>query len=168
MSNTVKRYDKKSVLPAKIATEIVRIFEQNYPTSHATQGRETDIEARNSHSALNLLLKKGSVIFTVQDASKNVLGLIEMHEADKGEQGVQMQLVWIIVDAAARDQGVASQLHDAFKAESQKRADRSSKPSYLSLAVHKKNSNAIRVYERWGYTKGKTIQSGKMLMFRDL
>lgn len=167
MGPEIRKFDKNSTLPSDVADQVVRIFQENYPNSHSSENREKDMAERADPTALNALLAEGRVIFTVQDVREKVLGLLEMREVDQGE-GVYMQLVWIIVDALARGQGISSQLHEAFKAEAKERASRIQKPSCLLLAVHPDNP-AKKVYESWGYTTDNRVSpDGKVFMFKDL
>lgn len=80
----IKKYDRDSALPPSIAEQMVRLFEQNYPTSHTPENRAKDITERNSQEALNDLLAQGRVIFTAQDVRDRVIGLLEMREYDHG------------------------------------------------------------------------------------
>ena len=166
MDFEIKKYGADAVLPVEIAEQVARIFEGNYPSAHTPENRAEDVAKRNSHEALNDLLVEGRVVFVAQDVRDQVIGLLEMREVDH-DDGVYIQLVWIIVDALSRGTGVSSKLHEAFYEEAKERASRLSKPSCLLLSVHPENSSAISVYEKWGYARGEIGKDGKMFMYKD-
>lgn len=168
MEVKVRRFDQDSLLSSREASGLVNIFKENYPQFHTKENREKDINQRKNELTLNALLMEGRVIFTAHDINEKIIGLLEMRQVDQ-DQGVYMQLVWIIVDVLARGQKIATKLHQEFQAEAKDRASKLLKPSCLLLSVHPDNCSAKKTYEAWGYREeGRVTEDGKIFMFKDL
>lgn len=168
MEINIARYDKERLPPEEIAKDVSALYANNYPPSHSPEKRAEDLSERDTMEKILGLVKEDRIFFVARDARDSVTGVLEMREVPI-EDGLYIQLVWLIVDEIARRQGIGKKLHQSFEVEAQQIARGSDKPAAQLLGVHPNNTDAIAAYEKWGYARtGETSSDGKIFMRKDL